>query len=166
MRINITKEQFSKLSGFSLGQELIQPIIQKVRGQRIEIKRAVYEVLTPGQKSLFAFWVMYGHTGSGWLQFFQEGLYIGGYEQFLPMIKAGFRHINDLAMLENVIWAEEVYSQYRACLSTVREPADSDELAQAFAPASEQLLALLPETMSKIETYIRNQPEEFVTFIK
>ncbi len=48
MRIRITQAQFAKLSGFALGRELIQPIIQQVRGQRIEIKRKVYEGLSLG----------------------------------------------------------------------------------------------------------------------
>ncbi len=70
MRIHITQAQFANLRGFALGRELIQPVIQQVRGQRIEINRKVYEGLTRGQKALFAFWVLYGHTGSGWFQFF------------------------------------------------------------------------------------------------
>jgi hypothetical protein len=78
------------------------------------------------------------------------------------MIKAGLKHINDLALLENVIWAEELYTRHRESLNTVPELADSNEIAQAFAPANEKLFALLPETMGKIEIYIRARPEEFV----
>ncbi len=80
------------------------------------------------------------------------------------MIKAGINYINDQALLENVIWAETVYTQHRERLHTVQGPAASNAIVQAFAPASEQLFALLPETMGKLETYIRTRPEEFLVF--
>lgn len=158
MRVYLNEEQFASLSGFALGRELIQPAIQQSRGQRLETKKRVYDFLTPGQKSLFAFWVLYGHTGSGWLSFFQEGGYVGGYGQFLPMIKAGIRYINDQALLENIIWAETLYARCGESLHSIQEAAISEEVAQA----SEKLLALLPQTMHTLEAYIRAHPEEFL----
>ncbi len=162
MRVQMSEERFTGLSGFDLGQVLIQPAIQQARGRRLETKQIVYDCLTPGQKSLFAFWVLYGHTRSGWLPFFQEGAYIGGYEQFLPMIKAGLRHINDQALVENIAWAETLYARCRESLHPSQEVAISDEIIQAFEQANERLRVLLPETMSKLETYIRTRPEEFL----
>lgn len=162
MRVNLTEEQFASLSGFALGQALIQPAIQQSRGQRLETKKSVYDCLTPGQKSLFGFWVLYGHTQSGWLPFFQEGVYVGGYRQFLPMIKAGLRHINDLALVENVMEAEKLYAHHRESLHPEQEVSVPEEITQAFAQVSETLLALLPETMGKLEAYIRARPEEFL----
>ncbi|MEM8532222.1 MAG: hypothetical protein AAGF95_15360 [Chloroflexota bacterium] len=106
-RIAISNERFLALNGYALGQELINPAILQIRGQNLEKKRAVYETLTPGQKSLFAFWIIYGHTQSGWLRFFWEGLYVGGYEQFLPMIKTELAHSNAQKLLTNVTEAEK-----------------------------------------------------------
>lgn len=162
MRVHLTEEQFASLSGFALGQTLIQPTIQQARGQRLETKKSVYDCLTPGQKSLFGFWVLYGHTQSGWLPFFQEGVYVGGYVQFLPMIKAGLQHINDPALLENVIEAETLYAHYRESLHPEQEVPVPEEITQAFTQVSQTLLDLLPETMRKLETYIRARPEEFL----
>lgn len=168
-RITISKERFLALNGYTLGQELINPAILQVRGQNLEKKRAVYETLTSGQNSLFAFWILYGHTQSGWLRFFWEGLYVGGYEQFLPMIKAGLAHSNAQKLLTNVIEAEEIYKTYQEYLQTVRsleEPQGIvfEQMTQAFSQVDTRLFTLLGETMQIIEQYIRAKPDEFVLF--
>jgi hypothetical protein len=172
MRTKISKESFLTLRGYELDQELIRLPILQVRGQSLEKKKQVYETLTPGQKSLFAFWVMYGHTQMGWLQFYLSGSYIGGYEQFLPMIKAGLKHIDDTAMLENVMEAEKLYRAYQADLRASQTPAeehpvsqvDLEKIKQEFSKVDERLFPLLGKIMEKTEQYIRASPEEFIVF--
>jgi hypothetical protein len=163
LKPTISRETFAALHGYELGQELINPAIGQVRGKNLEIKRDIYQWLTPGQRVLFAFWVLYGHTRSGWLQFFLEGLYVGGYEQFLPMIKAGLRQVDAEALLENITAAEKLIAGHRASLQA--EPdADLEKIQHEFAPLDERLFSLLPETMTRIEAQIRALPEEFVLF--
>ena len=128
LRVTIPKERFLALNGYALGQGLINPAILQVRGQNLKKKRAVYETLTPGQRSLFAFWILYSHTQSGWLRFFWEGLYVGGYEQFLPMIKADLAHIHAQALLAHIVETETLYKTYQEYLQTIQtleEPQDA-----------------------------------------
>lgn len=161
LRPHLSKEQFNMLSDFDLGHLLIQPAIQQARGQRLEKKSDLIHQLTPGQRSLFAFWVMYGHTGTGWLQFFRDYQYQGLYEPYLLMIKAGLGRLNDESMLENIIEAENLFRQSQQVQSTGSE----EDLQRDFAPVDQRLFALLPETMKKLAAYIHAQPAEFVVFI-
>lgn len=172
LRIPLSKERFESLSGFELSQELINLPILQVRGQPLEQKRDVYAQLTPGQKALFAFWVLYGHTKMGWLQFYLEGLYVGGYDQFLPMMKAGLQHVQAQALLANIAEAETLYATHKEHLQTIQHASDKhgaeqvefDAIHQEFVRIDERLFPLLKETMAQIEAYIRATPEEFVIF--
>lgn len=165
LRPHLSKEQFVALSGFDLGHVLIQPAIQQARGQRLEKKSDVIHQLTPGQRSLFAFWVMYGHTGTGWLQFFRDYQYQGSYEPYLLMIKAGLGRLNDESMLENIIEAENLYRQSQQVQSGNQSTGGEADLQRDFAPVDQRLFALLPETMQKLAAYIYAHPEEFVVFL-
>jgi hypothetical protein len=142
----------------------------------LQIKKEVNERLTPGQKTLFSFWIMYGHTKSGWLQFHLEGLPSGGYARFLPMIRHGLDHIHDQAMIANLDEAKKLYLENEEFLRSIQdslekraEPGQEAQetfgrIRQQFDRLDQTLFSLLGETMRKIEAYIRATSEEFVVF--
>jgi hypothetical protein len=171
LRVNLTKGQFEDLHGKELGWELIKPAIQQVRGRSLEKKKEVYESLTPGQKSLFSFWILHGHTQAGWIQFFLEG-----YTQYIPVIRHGFAQIDDQAMLANLHAAEQLFADHTQSLETGSFspekpfPADRNKrtdwnsLRQKFVPLDHALWLNLDETIQKLEEYIRANPDQFVIF--
>jgi hypothetical protein len=170
-RVKISKEQFDSLGGKDLEWDLIMPTIQQVRGQNLQIKKEVYEKLTPGQKSLFSFWILLGHTQSGWLQFFLEG-----YAPYLPLIKRGLEKIGDQAMLANLHDAETLYIEISDLLNLAQalthgvgiieqvRHTDWEVLQHKFVPLDHSLWTLLDESFQILERYIRNHPDEFVVF--
>ncbi len=169
--VKISKEQFEDLHGKELGWQLIEPTIRLVRGQNLQIKKEVYDKLTPGQKSLFSFWVLHGHTQSGWLQFFMEG-----YSPYLPLIKWGLQKIDDQMMLANLHAAEIFFAENSEFLKLAlsspeksgnphqKDQTDWDTIRRKFAPLDRSLWTLLDETIRKLEAYIRAYPDEFVIF--
>jgi len=71
-QIYIKRLDFNSLNDKVLGWTCIEPTIQKIQGKNISIKSQVYAQLTSGQKSLLLFWILYGHTRNGIIQFFDE----------------------------------------------------------------------------------------------
>lgn len=157
-KITITREKFFSLSDFSLGRELIQPVIDQVMGKNIQKKKEIYARLTPGQKTLFGFWVLYGHIQSGWFDY----LFYGEYGPYLPMIKTGLHPINDTKLLENIAEAENLYLHYQDCLN---DKGNENKIREMFAPIDNALFNILPATMGMIERSIRTNPDEFVNFV-
>jgi hypothetical protein len=176
MRVRISREQFESLSGGELGWALIQPAISQVRGQSLQQKKEVYDRLTPGQRSLFGFWVMHGHTQAGWLQFFLDGPAAGGYAAYLPMIRHGLEHVGARAMVANLDEAERVHRQNEELVTSLRVGAQASDVAspdsshaiaemrRQFEPVDRSLPSLLDETTAILEAYIRAAPDEFVVF--
>ena len=169
-RKNITKEQFNSLKGKELSWELIQAAIFAARGQNLERKRAVYEQLTPGQKILFGFTVLSGHTQYGWLQFFETG-----YGNYLPMIRWGLVQLQAQALIDNLDAAEKLYRQLNDIpqnkLKTPgegRQPKEGQEVSaeseQEFAEVDRILMPSMQDAGQKMEAYIRGTAFEFVKF--
>lgn len=76
MLIEIKRADFYSFNDNDLGWVCIEPIIQKIRGRELNIKSQVYAQLTRGQKALFMFWVLYGHSNNGIIQFYNEMDYL------------------------------------------------------------------------------------------
>lgn len=153
MRVKISRERFVSLSGNELAWELIQKVILPIRGKRVEVKQAVFERLTPGQKDLFGYQVLYGHTQFGWFHFYEAG-----YASHLPMIRKGLEHIQAQALIDNLDAAERLYRKL--------ETQDTLEKAQQiFAEVDQTLFSSLIDASQKMEDYIRANAGEFVEFI-
>jgi hypothetical protein len=161
MRAKITKEKFAALKGNDLGWELIHDVVLPLRGKSLEKKQAVYEQLTPGQKALFAFWVVCGHTQSGWSDFHEAG-----YFSHLPMLRKGLEHIQAQALSDNLETAQKLYLGREDGLKPM--PREAQEPPPKGKPESAELDEALPPALNdasqRMEAYIRGHAEEFVEF--
>jgi hypothetical protein len=158
MLLEISEERFRSLSGFDLGWEMISGPIQQARTRSLAVKKEVYNQLTPGQKALFSFWVMYGHVQQGWLPFFQSG-----YHQYLPMLRTGLLNIEDQPMLETLDLAAKAFQDHENAL-IFSDTEAAQRIADQFRALDQRLFALLPTTMQRLENLIRAAPQEFVIF--
>jgi hypothetical protein len=157
LKKEISEERFRSLRGFELGWELIQEPILRVRGRNLAVKKEVFDQLTPGQKALFSFWVMYGHVQNGWLAFFQSR-----YGEYLPMMRKALIDIADRELLADLDQAASLFGKYEN--ARVSSPASLEPIVREFEPLDGRLTMLLPAAMQRLEALIREKPLEFVVF--
>src|SRR5574340_156321 len=93
------RQLFDSLGDLELAEACIGPTIQRVRGKDLAVKAHVYTELTPGQRALLMFWVVYGHAQSGMPRFFCELDYLLSQTGFRAELKAGMRFFADDRML-------------------------------------------------------------------
>ena len=158
MKKDISQDRFHSLAGFELGRELIAAPIQQARGRNLAIKKEVYDGLTPGQRSLFGFWVLYGHVQDGWLPFLQWA-----YGEYLRMIRASLQSPEFQSLMESLDRADHLFQDYQRALDSA-SPEAAGQIAAQFAILDSLLPTLLPAAMSSLEALIRVNPQEFVSF--
>jgi hypothetical protein len=75
-QIRISREEFNTVDDKKLARICIQPVIEIIKGKNPLIKSQIYIHLPTGQKSLLLFWILYGHSRHGIIQFFNEVDYL------------------------------------------------------------------------------------------
>lgn len=170
-RKHITIEQFNSLHVQQLFWELIGDVITLVRGKNSDRKRHVFEQLTNGQKILFGFMVLHGHTRYGW-----EGFFASGYSDYLPMIRWGLVQLDAQTLVDNLDHADNLFHQRGGIGERKTRMDDVDQLSvqrqiveaglkQDYSEVDQDLPQAMLDAIRKMENYIRIQAGEFVQLI-
>ena len=93
MKDSVSLKELQSLKNTDLIKTIVKTSIDQIRGKGEQKKKELYNILTIDQKSLLSFWVMYGHTRSGWYQFCLEGITVGGYDHYFSAINEGLIHL-------------------------------------------------------------------------
>ncbi|HEX3043526.1 MAG TPA: hypothetical protein VHY08_02125 [Bacillota bacterium] len=174
MNVIIKREVFNSLADDQLIWACIEPAIQPIRGRNFQVKSQIYSELTPGQRALLMFQVLYGHTRNGVAEFFDHTSYFLAEPGVWSEFKTGMRYFGDHAMLqllEEIERLQPFIKKHQQPDSNEdfngmgREPGNSSTILTAINQLDAKLQEIIPETLHRIGEYIRNNPGEFVQFI-
>ncbi len=167
MLVRMKKQLFDWLNDTELGWACLEPAIQKIRGKDNTVKSQVYSELTPGQQALLMFKSLYGHAHSV-AEFYWFASYFLADMKAWPAMKRGIQFFGDEAMLQ-------LYESIQAVIEaknlqpdgTWREAAamdldDDGELRAEVDRIFTMYHEIAPYTLKRIDSYIRNHPDQFV----
>lgn len=170
MLVEIKRKTFNSLNDIDLGWACIEPTIQKVRGRDLNIKSQVYNQLTHGQQSLLMFWVLYGHSRNGIIQFYNEMDYLLTEIGIWPELRKSMLYFGNNDMLELLKEIENMYyilqrnqleNSKMEIISTNNDP----ELLLAVDQLDKKFHKIIQSLFKKIGKFIRENPNEFVYLV-
>lgn len=149
---------FFKLTAFDFGWFVLEPILKFVKDRDHEVEKG--KSLSYGQKALYYWWYIDGQvTDGGFVQF-----YYNGYGYYVPTIIKSLEYIGDKKMTELIQRAENIYQKNKKLMDKAREKdlfgSDLYERLEEMSALDDEYYKLNDKTMSKIEKYIRKNPNE------
>lgn len=171
MLVSVNQQAFDTLDDASIIWTCIEPTIQKIRGKNIAIKTDSYADLSAGQRALLMFQIMYGHTSTGVMEFYNLVPYLPSKSGIWQELKKGMQYFGDRSMLQLLSEMEKDYHAIKekslaqeiemgTCINL-----DSDsELLSSIRLHDIKYRETIPQTIKLIGTFIRNNPTEFVQF--
>ena len=157
-RPKLNKGDFFKLTGFDFGWFVLEPISKFVKDKEHEIERG--KSLSYGQKALYYWWYVDAQvTNGGLVQF-----YYNDYGPYVPTIIKGLEHIGDKKMAALIQKAENIYQKNKKLMDKAREKdlfgSDLYDRLEEMSALDDEYYELNDKTMTKIEKYIRKNPNE------
>lgn len=157
-RSNLNQGDFFKLTGFEFGWFVLKPITQFIKVKELEIEKG--KSLSPGQKALYYWWYVDAQvTNGGFVQF-----YYNGYGPYVPTIIKSLEYIGDKKMAALIQRAENIYQKNKKLVDKAKEKdlfgSDLYEKLEQMSALDDEYYRLNDRTMSKIEKYIRKNPNE------
>ena len=164
MLISMKRHLLDSLDEQALPWVCIEPVIQQIRGKNFTLKSQVYKDLTAGQRALLMFQVLYGHSRNGIIEFFQHTSYFLSEQGVWDQFKDGMRYFGEDAMLQLIAEMEEIHQglEARGKHEAIEDIGNDPELFAAIGRIDGKLQEILPETLKRIGSYIRDNPVEFV----
>lgn len=157
-RPQLNKGDFFKLTGFDFGWFVLEPISKFVKDRDHEIEKG--KSLSYGQKALYYWWYIDGQvTNGGFVQF-----YYNGYGSYVPTIIKSLEYVGDKKMAELIQRADNIYQKNKKLMDKAREKdlfgSDLYERLDEMSVLDKEYYKLNEKTMTKIEKYIRKNPNE------
>ena len=157
-RPKLNKGDFFKLTGFDFGWFVLEPISKFIKDKEHEIERG--KSLSYGQKALYYWWYVDAQvTNGGFVQF-----YYNGYGPYAPTIIKSLKHIGDEKMADLIQRAENIYQKNKKLIDKAREKdlfgSDLYDRLEELSTLDDEYYDLNEKTMTRIEKYIRNNPNE------
>lgn len=168
MLIRMKRADFYSFNDNDLGWACIEPVIQKIRGRDLNIKSQVYAQLTRGQKALLMFFVLYGHSNKGIIQFYNEMGYLIKNVDIWSELKSASAYFDDESLLKILKEMEKMYYilQKQQMENYGIEINNLDpELQKDINLLNERFHKVIKLSFKKIGDYIRKNPDEFVYFV-
>ncbi len=164
MLVTMKRQGFNSLDPAALARACIEPTLQQVHTINPTVKSQVLAQLTPGQRALFMFRVLYDHAGDSAADLYYWVSHLLGEAKTWSAIKAALRYFGDDAMPQLL---EELEARHHQADAGRRDalPWDLENDPELFTSMS-QLNAtfheIAPATFKLMGTYIRNNPGDFV----
>lgn len=168
MLIKIKRADFYSFNDNDLGWVCIEPIIQKIRGRELNIKSQVYAQLTRGQKALFMFWVLYGHSNNGIIQFYNEMDYLIKNVDIWSELKSASAYFDDEGLLQILKEMEKIYyilQKQQMENYGIETNHMGLKLQEDINLLDERFHKVIKLSFRKIGVYVRKNPDEFVYFV-
>jgi hypothetical protein len=174
MLVRIKIKDFEILNDSSLIWTCVEPTILKIRGKNFVVKSEAYSQLNTGQRALLMFQILYGHTSTGVEEFYAHQSYLLSNKKVWSQMKNGMQYFEDSDMLKILEQMDNLFQRLETeAFNENREQqnasiADLDrkvELSESINLINKSLREILPFTIIRVATYIRNHTDEFVEFI-
>ncbi|MFP2902277.1 hypothetical protein [Corallococcus sp. 4LFB] len=149
--IRMTRQELASLDDTALCQRCVQPAALAMRGRGSDVREEVYGALTPGQRAVFMFWVLYAH-GRGWTQMCAELPHLVGEDSFWLELKLAAKHLH----------LDELLAQTEAFEKHLREARAANRPVQGKAQDDALLAKTLARDLHTVASYIRANPGQFV----
>jgi len=158
LRPKISKASFFQMTGYDFCWLLLEPI--DIAGSD-EDEAELAKRFSPGQKALYFWWYLDAQvTNGGFIQF-----YYNGYDVYVPAILEGLKHIGDEQMAELVIATHKIYQDNLSVFDSARKKdlfdGDLYDRLEDLARLDSNYYTFNSQTMSVIEKYARQNPNEF-----
>lgn len=147
--IRMTKQEFASADDTTLCQKCVQPAAIAMRGRGSEVREQVYGSLTPGQRAVFMFWVLFAH-GRGWTQVCAELPHLVDQDSFWLELKLAAKHLG----LDELLALTETFERHLRELRAANKPIQS--------PDDARLAKTLARDIHAVAAYIRANPGQFV----
>ncbi|MBS4196310.1 hypothetical protein [Lederbergia citri] len=168
MKIKMTKKMFSSIDNIELGKACFAPIIPMIRGKSIEIKKQIYNQLSPEQKDLFMFSVYYNHAEKSLYEFYWWSAYYYAQPDAWIELKRALIHFKAKSMLCILneledFFREKNYSRNLENINLSQKDIDNQVDLQNFIQSMfTKFKEISPITLNKIGDCIRENPYQFV----
>ncbi|WP_146171792.1 DMP19 family protein [Flavobacterium magnum] len=161
LKPDFNKTEFESLDSWDFGWAILEPInLAADKESEIELSKR----FSPGQKALYFFWYLDGEvTNGGFIQF-----YWNENRKYLPAILKGLKLIGDNEMITLVDNAEKVYLKHIQKFETGNSQEDFEHLYNElteFEDLDLKYYEMHDNTMSLIEKYAKQNPNEFLNLI-
>ncbi|HEU4964967.1 MAG TPA: hypothetical protein VFV52_14065 [Bacilli bacterium] len=150
------QELFHSLDDESLRLAVLAPATRQVRAQSPAVKAQVYAQMTPGQRALFMFQVLFEHSRNSTEEYYKWCATLME-EKTWGEVKGALKHLRDEAMLQFLEETEEFLLVWKQA-GVVEDEAFLAEAERRNARYHE----LAARTIERIGEYVRSHPEEFV----
>lgn len=174
MLVTMKQKDFETLDDVSLIWACIEPTIQQVRGRSFTIKSEVYTTLTPGQRALLMFQMLYGHTTNGIETFFSHQAYLLSNQGVWSQMKKGMEYFGDHDMSQllekiNIVFQSQNKEEFIESAEQrnvfVADIDQNAELSASMGLLDKSLKDTIPLSMKRVATYIRNNINEFAPIV-
>lgn len=155
----LNKGDFLKLTDFDFGWFVLEPLSKMVNDKEHELEFG--KRLSFGQKALYYWWYVDAQvTNGGFVQF-----YYNGHENYVPTIIKGLEYIGDEDMASLIRQADNIYQKKKKLIVKARKKdsfgSDLYDQLQELSDLDDEYYDFNEKTMSKIEEFIRKNPNEF-----
>ena len=154
----LEKARIDSLHGWDYCWAFLSPIERMVGEERFEKDRS--KRLSAGQKALYFFWYLESEVpNGGFVQY-----YWNGYDRYLPATMQGMKEIGDSAMLQLLEDVDKEYSRKRNTFEhnkLINEFSETYEELGWYNSFDKRFFFLREQSLRKLESYIRKNPDQF-----
>ncbi|GGF79626.1 hypothetical protein GCM10010912_25780 [Paenibacillus albidus] len=166
--VHMNQTDWKGLTDERLGAACMEPTFQRIRGKSPEIKTEVISHLTPGQKALCMFRVMYDHAKPSPAEYYAWISYMMDLPGYWSGVMEGLRFFGDANMIGMLEETQEALAARNTLLGKEWSSASLSDMErdEALRITVNSLFARFTEiasvSLQNIASYIRTHPQEFV----
>lgn len=167
--VAMNEQDFDSMDDERLGWACMEPTFLQIRGKELSVKTEVISQLTKGQQALCMFRVMYDHAKNSVSEYYTWLSYILDNQGYWSGVTGGLRLFGDIAMIHLLEETKDVLDASNRKLglqysdASFKDLDHDNELLTAVNRLFERFLKIAPDSLNIISTYIRSNPEDFVT---
>lgn len=170
--VTMKQAEFDTLSDERLGWACVEHTLLGVRGKNAEAKEQVITSLNRSQQALCMFRVFYDHAKDSASEYYSWVAYLLQTPGYWPGVIGGLRYFDDQSMLQLLEDTKQVIEERNNRLNVPMEIASFKDLEQdielshAVNRLYERFQEIVPESLKRISTFIRENQQDFVILEK
>lgn len=149
-RARLTRAELQTLDAEASCERCLAPAIVRLRGQSLTQRLEVHATLSPPQRALLGFWLIYHYGRRGWREFRVSLQHVMLYEGFWPDLESAARHFG-LDALATLI--AEV-ARLESCSSAAQDA--------ALADLDTKLVPLRQLGITRVAETLRATPQDYM----
>jgi hypothetical protein len=167
--VAMKKQDFDSLDDERLGWACMEPTFLLIRGKDMSVKKQAITQLTNGQQALCMFRVLYDHAKNSVTEYYTWISYLLDKPGFWFGVTAGLGFFGNTSMNHLLEESKEVLEARNRKLglqwsdATFKDLDHDHELLNAVGLLFERFLEIAADSLKQISTFIRSNPQDFVT---